>query len=246
MQTVGVIGRGRFGAAFADLCRHRGHQVWTYDPADNPTRVAHACPHLRNVAERACTLVLAGPVASFVPTLETIRPLLHAKHVVLDVASVKLAAFDAFTRVLGPDIPWTLTHPLFGPVSLAAGEPLRAVVCPTQHPASAHEEIAAWLTELGIQTTFMSATAHDEDMARTHAIAFFVAQGLIEAHLTEPSALAPPSFQAMMRTVQAVQGDAAHLFATIEQDNPFAERARAQLLHAMQALHGRLASAHKA
>jgi prephenate dehydrogenase len=41
----------------------------------------------------------------------------------------------------------------------------------------------------------------------------------------------------------AVRGDAGHLFAAIQQENPFAAEARAQLLGALQRIDRQLASA---
>ena len=44
---------------------------------------------------------------------------------------------------------------------------------------------------------------------------------------------APPSFQAISRTIETVRSDAGHLFAAIQRENPFAGEARRQLLEAL-------------
>jgi prephenate dehydrogenase len=47
---------------------------------------------------------------------------------------------------------------------------------------------------------------------------------------------APPSFQAISRTIETVRSDAGHLFAAIARDNPFAAEARKQLVQALSAI----------
>jgi prephenate dehydrogenase len=44
---------------------------------------------------------------------------------------------------------------------------------------------------------------------------------------------APPSFQAIARTIEAVRADAGHLFRAIQNENPFAAEARRHLLGAL-------------
>jgi prephenate dehydrogenase len=47
---------------------------------------------------------------------------------------------------------------------------------------------------------------------------------------------APPSFQAIARTIETVRSDAGHLFAAIARDNPFAAGARKELVAALSAI----------
>ncbi len=73
-------------------------------------------------------------------------------------------------------------------------------------------------------------------MAHTHALTFFVAKGMIDAGAGMEVPFAPPSFQAISRTIETVRSDAGHLFAAIARDNPFAAEARKQLVQALSAL----------
>jgi prephenate dehydrogenase len=52
--------------------------------------------------------------------------------------------------------------------------------------------------------------------------------------------MAPPSFQGMQHMLAAVRGDAGHLFAAIQRENPFAAGARAQLLAELERVHRQL------
>ncbi len=131
-------------------------------------------------------------------------------------------------------MPWCGTHPLFGPVSLALAErPLRVVLCPSpRHPAAA-ERVRALYERIGCEVIAQTPEGHDRVMAHTHALTFFVAKGMIDAGAGMEVPFAPPSFQAISRTIETVRSDGGHLFAAIARDNPFAAEARKHLVSAL-------------
>jgi prephenate dehydrogenase len=57
----------------------------------------------------------------------------------------------------------------------------------------------------------------------------------------EEHPFAPPSFQAMARTIEAVRADAGHLFRAIETENEFAASSRRKLLDALENIDEQLA-----
>lgn len=230
-MRVGLLGYGRFGAAFARVVEAAGGRVRAHDPhADVPAGIAAALDAL--VAD-ADVVVLAVPVPVVRAAAAAVRPHLRPGQLVVDVASVKVLPEQALRAELGATIEWSATHPLFGPVSLSRGDPLRVVVCPNDvHPAAA-ARARAFYERLGCEVLEESAEAHDRAMAETHAVAFFVAKGIVDAGLAANVPFAPPSFQALERTVDVVRADAGHLFTAIQRENPFAAAARARLLEAL-------------
>ena len=89
---------------------------------------------------------------------------------------------------------------------------------------------------IGCEVIEQTAEGHDRVMAHTHALTFFVAKGMIDAGAGMEVPFAPPSFQAIARTIETVRSDAGHLFAAIARDNPFAAEARKQLVQALAAI----------
>ena len=237
-----LFGFGRFGRALAELAGEHGVSVRAFDPrAEVPAAWRAADP-----AE-----LLAGPglVVSALPMtglrgwLEKTRPLLRAEHVVVDVASVKHEARAALVEHCGDELPWVQSHPLFGPMSLALGErPLRVVLCPDTPHAAALDAVRAFFTGIGCTVTEEASADHDRTMAETHALAFFVAKGMLELGVDELESV-PPSFRAMAATIDSVQADAGHLFFPIQHQNPFAPEARERLLDALTRIHRELADA---
>jgi prephenate dehydrogenase len=233
--TLGLIGYGRFGRAFGELASQADLQVRAFDPeADVPQE--HRAASAAEVVATAETIVLAVPVAEIRNALQALRRHLVPSRLVLDVGSVKTRPIAAMREVLGSDVPWVGTHPLFGPTSIARGErPLHVVICPNaMHPAAATGARALY-ERLGCQVREQDPDSHDRLMADTHALAFFVAKGMTDAGIGPDATGAPPSFQAIARTIEAVRSDAAHLFTAIQTENPYAAEARRRLLMCLAA-----------
>ncbi|MBK6698266.1 MAG: prephenate dehydrogenase/arogenate dehydrogenase family protein [Myxococcales bacterium] len=238
MKRVGIIGYGRFGRALGALVSKRlpDADVLYFDPdAAHTDGAARRVASMGDLARSSDVVVVATPVevmrAVFDELAGELAPLATAP-LVMDVGSVKLhpakamaAAFPEGARVIG-------THPLFGPASLAEGAPLTTVLCPADDEAVTAAAETFW-QGLGCATLRVTAEEHDRAMARTHALAFFFAKGLLDAGLADKAAFAPPSFAMLARSVDSVRADAGHLFRTIEIENPFAAEARSALLAAL-------------
>jgi prephenate dehydrogenase len=246
---VAILGYGRFGRALGGLLAEAGVSHRAYDPiaevpeefrADSLRELAAAQPGFEAPAPEF--VVVSVPVPRIRSVLLDLKPHLQLGQIVLDVGSVKVGPAEAMGEVLGADVPWVATHPLFGPLSLALAErPLRVVVCPA--PAqlgSAHAAAAARVRELyeriGCEVVEQTPEGHDRVMAHTHALTFFVAKGMIDAGAGMEVPFAPPSFQAIARTIETVRSDAGHLFTAIARENPFAAEARKQLVQALSTI----------
>ena len=237
---VAVVGYGRFGRALTDLLMSAEVPVRAFDPVAVVPEQIHSSS-IADLVRGADIVVVATPIPATRTALTELRPHLTSDHLVIDVGSVKRAPMKAMQGILGSDIPWAATHPLFGPVNIARGDrPLRAVVCTNEtHPIAVGR--ARGLYELiGCEVIEQSADEHDRLMARTHALAFFVAKGLIDVGAGDDLPFAPPSFQALAQTIDTVRSDASHLFLAIERDNPHAEDARQALLDALTRVHNGL------
>jgi prephenate dehydrogenase len=163
---------------------------------------------------------------------------------VFDVGSVKVGPCALLEAHLGAAIPHVGTHPLFGPVSLARAErPLRVVLCPSAKHPDAARRVEGLFHGLGCEVLRQSAEDHDRVMATTHALTFFIAKGLLAVGAGAELAFTPPSFHAIARTLESVREDAGHLFAALQNENPFAMGAREGLLEALTAIHLSLAEA---
>jgi prephenate dehydrogenase len=240
MTEVAIIGFGRFGRALGSLLEEAGVSYRALDPFSEVPAARRASSYPELLAD-AGLVVVATPVPTMRAVLEALRPHLKPTQLVLDVGSIKVKPVQALNAVLGRDVPWVGTHPLFGPLSLAKAErPLRVVVCPNPlHPEAVHHA-RGFYERLGCEVIEQTPEGHDRVMAHTHALTFFVAKGMIDAGTGLNVPFAPASFQALARTIETVRSDAGHLFTAIQHENPFASEARQRLLEALGEIHREL------
>lgn len=241
-MSVGILGFGRFGKALGGLLEEHGHAYSALDPGATVPKERRS-PHLEDLISTHEFIAVAVPVPALRHVLATVAPLLRPHQVLFDVGSVKTGPFQWMEELLGT-APHVGTHPLFGPVSLARAErPLRVVLCPSPRFPGAAARVGGLFASLGCEVLEQSPEDHDRVMASTHALTFFLAKGLLEVGAGSNLPFAPPSFHAIQRTLESVRGDAGHLFATLQNENPFALSAREGLLEALQAIHRNLAEA---
>jgi prephenate dehydrogenase len=240
-MTIAILGYGRFGCALGELLEQSGYAYRAFDPSvEIPVdRVASSAVE---AVQGVKWVVLAMPVPAMEAALREIRPFLSADQIVMDVGSVKSGPCKLMEDVLGSEIPHLGTHPLFGPLSLSRAErPMRVVLCPSPLHPQAAAEARAFFGSLDCEIVEQNPETHDRNMAQTHALAFFVAKGLLDVGVGGDSPVAPPSFQGLKHTLDAVRADAGHLFSAIQRENPFAAEARAQLVEALGSIHQKLA-----
>lgn len=239
-MTIALLGYGRFGQAFADLLHDAGHTVAVFDPQAT-VPAARQRASMAEAVHGAEWIVLAVPIPAMEGVLHELKPLLRDGQTVIDVGSVKEQPCRLMDELLGVNIAHAGTHPLFGPLSLARNErPLRTVLCAsTLHPDAAIRT-RVLLESLGCEVIERDAANHDRAMAETHALAFFIAKALVDMGIGEDLSLAPPSFLGLANMLAAVRGDAGHLFAAIQRENPYAAEARAALIEHLGAIHRRL------
>jgi prephenate dehydrogenase len=239
-MNVGIIGYGRFGAAMAQLARDATFAVQAIDPrAEVPDGLR--AQSLEALCAWAELLVVAVPVPAMRALFGSLQPLLRPTQLVLDVGSVKVLPVAVMREVLGTNVPWVGTHPLFGPASLSRAErPLRVVVCPAPEHPEAADRAEALFQQLGCEVLRQTPEVHDRTMAQTHALTFFIAKALIDLGVGANLTFTPPSFRAIAHTIELVRVDAGHLFTSISRSNPFAAEARLAFMRALQASHDAL------
>jgi prephenate dehydrogenase len=239
---LAIFGFGRFGRALGELAVSSGMRVSAID-----SHVSIPAEHAASAEDAIATadiVVLAMPVEAIESALVQLVPLFRPEQLVLDVGSVKVLPSKLFETFLGKRIPFAATHPLFGPTSLALGErPLRVIVCPNDLHPNAVKVARSFYESLGCEVLEQRADDHDRAMARTHALTFFLAKGVLDAFGSAPApTFAPASFQGIARAIESVRADAGHLFRTLQIDNPYAADSRRAILDALVAVDRAIAS----
>ncbi|MEO8878229.1 MAG: prephenate dehydrogenase/arogenate dehydrogenase family protein [Polyangiaceae bacterium] len=231
---LAILGFGRFGRALGELARASHVDVSAFDPTATIPPELFA-PTAEQAILSADIVIFAMPVAALESALALAAPLLRPDQLVLDVGSVKVLPSRLLEHAVGSRAAWCATHPLFGPTSLALGErPLRVIVCPNSMHTDSAKRARSFYESLGCDVLEQSAEDHDRAMARTHALTFFLAKGVLDAFgASPPPEFAPASFQGIARAIASVRADAGHLFRTLQIDNPYAADSRRAILDAL-------------
>jgi prephenate dehydrogenase len=95
---------------------------------------------------------------------------------------------------------------------------------------------------IGSEVEEQDPARHDQQMALTHAMAFFIARGLLDLGVGDDLRWAPPSFAALAASIAAVRADAGHLFHAIQRENPYAAATRGRFIEALANIDRQLAA----
>jgi arogenate dehydrogenase (NADP+), plant len=183
--TVGVIGLGRFGRLWASMLE-ADFTVRAYD--SDPTQCAEA--QRRGLAPTSLRDTLASdavfycvPISTFEATIKEHLPYFHelgGPRTLIDVLSVKVHAREVFDRHLPAAYQALLTHPMFGPDSVAASglEGQTIVLDGYRVPAAALAAWSGYFESKGLVVVPMSADEHDRLAAESQGVTHFVGRTL--------------------------------------------------------------------
>ncbi len=183
--TAGVIGFGRFGTLWASILQD-DFTVTVYDP--DPGACARATESAFTVGSLRETLAAEAifycvPISELEPAVRSHLPHfleLGGTRTLIDVLSVKLHARDVFERYLPPSYHALLTHPLFGPDSVAAGglAGQSMVIDGLRLPDGALSAWEDYFTSKGLAVVVMDADEHDRLAAASQGVTHFVGRTL--------------------------------------------------------------------
>lgn len=232
MTSVGVVGFGSFGKLVAETLTDRFVvRVSSRDPRKVPEK-------LRATFAEVCTadyLVLCMPLGGYESVLANVAKEIGPKTVVVDVCSVKVMPLQRVAKAL-PGNRVVATHPLFGPETVQNGlKDLVMVVCDEDSDTAEAKKVSVFAESLGLRVVHMSAEQHDRQMAKVHALTFFIARALFGTDFSGVI-IKTPSFQRLMSLVDLESHHSQELFDSIQNGNPFAEEVRQRFIADITAL----------
>lgn len=240
-MNLGIVGFGRFGEFTARHLR-RKLKVVVWDVRDLRKRAAALGVTWGTLPEAAsCNFVLLSvPIAEFNTALDEIVPYMTPGALLMDGCSVKVKPVQLMLERAPDEIEVIGLHALFGPQSARAGlAGQKMVLCPGRGRRA--ELLAQFLRDLGLSVLVTTPEEHDRAMARTQALAQFLARGLIHSGIEE-QILTTPAFQKIREMVEMLRPDSKELFQDMNRYNPFAAEERRKLLEGLLQIHRNLES----
>jgi len=220
IRSVGAIGRGAFGLFALSLIPSSitAHSFNLGDSEEVFLDVA-----------RCDVVVLAIPLDAYEGVLLRLAPHLHHDSLLVDVCSVKLRPTEIIHKLLPKHKNILLSHPLFGPETYTQDKTSATLVVCSKLTGKSKGLIDYCAAELSMEVVRMTPDAHDKEMMFVHALTFFIARGLRGFKLDQLT-LETPSFRHIKQLAHLDKVHSQELFETIELGNPYAAKARGELM----------------
>jgi len=245
-STVAVIGFGRFGRLWASMLRD-DTTVLVHDVAEvlqaQAVAQGFSSVSLRE-ALAAEVIFYCVPISAFEATLAQHAPLfaeLGGERTLIDVLSVKVHPRGLFDRYLPPKYQAMLTHPMFGPDSVAvsglAGQTI--VLDRYRMPEAAFERWKEYFASRGLNVVVMTADEHDRLAAESQGVTHFVGRTL-ERFGFAPTPIDTLGTRMLHEITAQVTHDTEQLFVDLQTRNPYTSAMRVRLSHAQDSVFDQL------
>jgi prephenate dehydrogenase len=245
-KTAAVIGFGRFGRLWASILRH-DCEVLVHDPAPESAEVAAAqgfTPASLETALSSDVIFYCVPISAFEATLEEHLPYFAAQtgpRTLIDTLSVKVHPREVFDHHLPSTYQAMLTHPMFGPDSVAVGGLSGQPIVLDRYRM--HEEaFVLWeqyFVGKGLDVVVMSADEHDRLAAESQGVTHFVGRTLERFGFT-PTPIDTLGTKMLHEITAQVTNDTEQLFIDLQTRNPHTSAMRVRLSHAQDTVFDQL------
>jgi prephenate dehydrogenase len=245
-KSVAVIGFGRFGRLWASMLRDDCELV-VYDAVPETREQASGQgfrPVSLQTALSSDVVFYCVPISAFETTLQEHLPYFAAQtgpRTLIDTLSVKVHAREVFDRHLPPTYQAMLTHPMFGPDSVAVGGLAGQPIVLDRYRM--HEEaFVLWeqyFVGKGLDVVVMSADEHDRLAAESQGVTHFVGRTL-ELFGFAPTRIDTLGTRKLHEITAQVTNDTEQLFIDLQTRNPYTSAMRVRLSHAQDTVFDQL------
>jgi len=234
INTIGIIGFGRFGCLLAKYLSEDFHVKVSSNSRDADT-VSESGGELTSLEDVCqCDVIIpAVPISVFQETIQNIASLV-GENLVIDVCSVKEYPVAQLEEYLPHQTQILATHPMFGPDS--AGDTIagqKIVIYDVRIPGEQYECIRTYLREKGLTVIEASPEEHDRQIARSQVLTHFIGRGL-GLYGAKDIDIDTEGYKRLLKILDVVGNDTSQLFIDMNKYNRFAESARSEFICALK------------
>jgi prephenate dehydrogenase len=245
-RSVAVIGFGRFGRLWASILQD-DCDLMVYDSASANREEAaeQGFPSVPLYTALAASVIFyCVPISAFESTLR--EHALYFAHLegartLIDTLSVKVHPRDVFDRHLPETYEALLTHPMFGPDSVAVGGLAGQVIVldPYRMNGAAFAAWKQYFESKGLSVVVMPADHHDRLAAESQGVTHFVGRTL-ERFGFEPTPIDTLGTKKLHEITAQVTNDTEQLFVDLQTRNPYTSAMRVRLSQAQDSVFDQL------
>ena len=220
MNSVGIIGFGRFGKVLANILQ-RGFAIKAYDPKPAGPFPGVQFLDLDTVLNEKVVFI-AVPIRHFESVIADISTKLKKETTLIDVCSVKNYPVNVMLKILPDHIGVIATHPMFGPDSYISNRNLKMMINNTR---DLHNQYSFWkrfFSDQGIQIIEMTPDQHDRLAAKTQGVTHFLGRMLKEFGIKKTN-IDTQGFRDLLDLVGQTCNDTWELYADLQLYNPYTE-----------------------
>ena len=237
MNSVGIIGFGRFGKILANILQ-KGFNIKVYDKKTKDSFHGIEYTSLNNIMNEK-NIFIAVPIREFENIINKISPLLKKGTTIIDVCSVKKYPTEIMIKKLNPDIGIIATHPMFGPDSFLSNNKLKMMLNNTRDVNQIFNFWKQYFKDQGIKVIEMTPDQHDLMAAKTQGVTHFLGRMLKEfgIHKTQ---IDTQGFSDLLDLVDQTCNDTWELYSDLQLFNPYTSTMIKNLKSATDSLDNRL------
>ena len=218
MNTVGIIGYGRFGKVLATILQ-KGFSINIYDvkPSNSLDNINFVT--LDEVLNER-VIFIAVPIHNFENLLKKISKAIKINRTIIDVCSVKIHTAKVMLKYLPSDVGILSSHPMFGPDSILTNEKLKMMMHRTR---DCHNQYSFWekyFKDQNIEILNMSPEKHDKLAARTQGITHFLGRSLKKFGISKTN-IDTQGFRVLLNLVDQTCNDSWELYSDLQSYNPY-------------------------
>jgi prephenate dehydrogenase len=218
MNTVGIIGYGRFGKVLATILQ-KGFSINIYDvkPSNSLDNINFVT--LDEVLNER-VIFIAVPIHNFENLLKKISKAIKINRTIIDVCSVKIHTAKVMLKYLPSGVGILSSHPMFGPDSILTNEKLKMMMHRTR---DCHNQYSFWekyFKDQNIEILNMSPEKHDKLAARTQGITHFLGRSLKKFGISKTN-IDTQGFRVLLNLVDQTCNDSWELYSDLQSYNPY-------------------------
>ena len=218
MNSVGIIGFGRFGKVLANILQ-RGFAIKAYDPKPAGPFPGVQFLDLDTVLNEKVVFI-AVPIRHFESVIADISKKLKKETTLIDVCSVKSYPVNIMLKILPDHIGVIATHPMFGPDSYMSNSNLKMMINNTRDLYNQYSFWKRFFSDQSIQIIEMTPDQHDRLAAKTQGVTHFLGRMLKEFGIKKTN-IDTQGFRDLLDLVGQTCNDTWELYADLQLYNPY-------------------------
>ncbi len=243
MDTIAIVGLGRFGKTLARLLSPE-FKLIGIDPDVKRVKNVTIVTSIKSLySHNPKAVFFAVPIGKFKRVLLKHLPYVPEDTTIFDVLSVKMHPYEVLRQAIKKyPRKVILNHPMFGPDSSRHGfDELPWVIHNLSAPSDEFKFWKRTLESLGLKVIELTPKQHDKMAAFSQGVVHFLGRSLAKFGL-KPTPIDTMGAKKLYELTVQTTNDTMELFLDLQRYNPYTKAMRIKLMQAIEKIHNKVLS----